>query len=236
MRSQFNRQFTTLLRVRAFGEKHSDLFPPSSLSGKMFGIIAEAITALSNNAGSQAAGLALAREGTTAKAEARQALREWVVDISRTARSIGRDHPEILAKFRLPYDVSDRALISVARGSRRTRRRWSLCSWSMNCLPRLYKSSKVPSHASRMPSKTMRISGAFKLRRQLQSATQWKRPWTPCTVSTEWCPIRSRRIPSYSANGMRLAGSRPHAARRVLTLQLRPQLLSLLRNLVRSPS
>jgi len=116
MRSQFNRQFTTLLRVRAFGEKHSDLFPPSSLSGKMFGIIAEAITALSNNAGSQAAGLALAREGTTAKAEARQALREWVVDISRTARSIGRDHPEILAKFRLPYDVSDRALISVARG------------------------------------------------------------------------------------------------------------------------
>ena len=113
MRSQFDRQFSTPLRVRAFGEKHSDLFPSSSLSGRMFGTIAQAIPELSKTAGSQAAGLALAKEGVTAKAEAREALREWIVDktlIARLALSpdganlviTGTDGNVILFKLDLP--------------------------------------------------------------------------------------------------------------------------------------
>lgn len=43
MKTQYTRQLETLVKVRAFGQAHSDLFPPSSLSGKMFGVIANAI-------------------------------------------------------------------------------------------------------------------------------------------------------------------------------------------------
>ena len=116
MKGQFNRQFDTLLRVSMFGEKHSDLFPPSSLAGKLFGAVADAIPQLRKNDGSQAAGLALSREGVTAKAEARETLREWMVALTRTARSIGREKPAIVAKFRLPAGLGDGALLAAARG------------------------------------------------------------------------------------------------------------------------
>jgi len=116
MNNQYQRQFETLLRVRAFGDKYSDLFPPTSLSGRMFATIASAITELSQYAGTQAAGFGLARESVTAKAEAREILRECLVAIARTAGSIDREHPGVVKKFRLPRKVSDGALISGARG------------------------------------------------------------------------------------------------------------------------
>jgi hypothetical protein len=115
MKSQYIRQLETLVRVRAFGEAHSDLFPPSSLSGKTFGVIAGAIPTLRDNAGSQAAGRSVKEEGLTLKTEAREALREWIVDISRTARAIGREHPEVASKFRLPSRIGDEALLEGAR-------------------------------------------------------------------------------------------------------------------------
>jgi len=36
-------------------------------------------------------------------------------DISRTARAIGREHPEVVSKFRLPVDIGDEALLETAR-------------------------------------------------------------------------------------------------------------------------
>lgn len=116
MQNLFNRQFEMLLRVRAFGEKHSDLFAPTSVASKMFAVIAAAIPELSKNAGAQAAGSALTREGVTAKAEAREALRECLYAINQTARAIGRDQPGVRAKFRLPKSASDQNLIGAARG------------------------------------------------------------------------------------------------------------------------
>ena len=59
MKNQFNRQFDTLLRVSAFGANHSDLFPPTSLSGQLFTAIADSIPELRKNDGSQAASFAL---------------------------------------------------------------------------------------------------------------------------------------------------------------------------------
>ena len=88
MNNQYQRQFETLLRVRAFGDKYSDLFPPTSLSGRMFATIASAITELRQYAGTQAAGFGLARESVTTKAEAREILRECLVAIARTGVSL----------------------------------------------------------------------------------------------------------------------------------------------------
>src|SRR5438094_2659184 len=116
MRSQLSHQFDTLSRVSAFGDKHPDLFPPTTFAGKMFGVIADAIPELRKNDGSQAAGFAMAREGVNEKAEAREALREWLVDISRVARSIDREQPGFLTPFELPRDANDTALLAGARG------------------------------------------------------------------------------------------------------------------------
>jgi hypothetical protein len=88
MKDLFNRQFDTLVRVSAFYRKHSHLFSPESLSAKMFEVIGEAIAELTRHIGSQAAGSALAREGSISRAEARQALRDvWKLSPGRHARS-----------------------------------------------------------------------------------------------------------------------------------------------------
>jgi hypothetical protein len=116
MKDLFNRQFDTLVRVSAFYRKHSHLFSPESLSAKMFEVIGEAIAELTRHIGSQAAGSALAREGSISRAEARQALRDCLEAITRTSRSIGRGHPETLSKFRMPREVGDRELLGAAIG------------------------------------------------------------------------------------------------------------------------
>ena len=116
MKSLFNRQFDTLLRVHTFSEKHPELFSLPSLAGKMFATVANAIPALSKYAGSQEAGLALAREGVNSKAEARQNLRDCMEGIVRTARSMGREQPTIRGKFRMPRRVGNRSLIDAANG------------------------------------------------------------------------------------------------------------------------
>ena len=100
MKTLFNRQYDALLRVRAFAEKHSDLFPPATLAGKMFAVIAAAIPDVTKYAGSQEAGFALAREEAIVK----------------TARSIGRDQPAVLGKFLMPRGGGDRSLINAAIG------------------------------------------------------------------------------------------------------------------------
>jgi len=116
MKTLFNRQYDALLRVRAFAEKHSDLFPPATLAGKMFAVIAAAIPDVTKYAGSQEAGFALAREGLSSKAEARQNLRDCLEAIVKTARSIGRDQPAVLGKFLMPRGGGDRSLINAAIG------------------------------------------------------------------------------------------------------------------------
>jgi hypothetical protein len=115
MKNLFNRQFETLLRVRAFFEKHSELFPPTSLSGKAFDTVVAAIPELSRYMRSHAGVVALVREGVTSKAEARQELRDRLEAVTRTARSIGRKEPGVAYLFRMPREVGNHALIGAAR-------------------------------------------------------------------------------------------------------------------------
>jgi hypothetical protein len=115
MKNLFNRQFETLLRVRAFFEKHVELFPPTSLSGKTFGIVAAAIPELSKFMRSHASVVALTQQGVVSKAEARQEVRDRLEAVTRTARSIGRKEPGVASLFRMPRDVGDQGLIGAAR-------------------------------------------------------------------------------------------------------------------------
>ena len=115
MRNLFNRQLDMLVRVLAFGKKYAHLFPPDTLAGKLFAIIAATIPTLSESAGSQAAGVALNRQGVTEKAESRTVLLDCLDAITQTARAIGRENPGVRSNFKMPRSVSDRDVLSVAR-------------------------------------------------------------------------------------------------------------------------
>ncbi len=116
MRNLFNRQFDMLVHVLGFYKKYAHLFSPDSLAGKMFAIIATSLPQLSESAGSQAAGAALTREGTTSRGQARAVLFDCLDRISWTARAIARDNPQIRDKFIMPYSLGDREVIHKAHG------------------------------------------------------------------------------------------------------------------------
>ena len=105
------RRYEMLVRVRDFGTAHPHLFPPSTLGDQAFATVAAVVTQLSEHAATQLSGRGTAREGTTSKAVAREALREDLDAIIRTARAVALDMPGTDDKFRpelkkLYYDPS----------------------------------------------------------------------------------------------------------------------------------
>lgn len=115
MNSLDTRRYEMLVRVRDFGAAHSDLFAKSSLAGRAFASVASAVSKLMQHAASQQSGRSSAREGTTSKAVAREALREDLDAIVRTARGLALDTPGIDDRFRAPRSSRDQALVNHAR-------------------------------------------------------------------------------------------------------------------------
>lgn len=110
------RRYEMLVRVRDFGAAHKDLFPTrTTVGGKAFATITEAVEELTKHVASQLSGRGTAREGTTSKAVAREALRDEVDAIIRTARALALDDPGLDVKFKPPRSNGDQALISAAR-------------------------------------------------------------------------------------------------------------------------
>ena len=116
MQNLFNRQIDMLSRVLAFNQRHADLFPPNSLVATLFAIIGAALPDLSKAAGSQAASIALSREGSSSRGEARAEVLDCLDAICLTARSIARVDARVGSKFKMPRSISDRDLLGVARG------------------------------------------------------------------------------------------------------------------------
>jgi hypothetical protein len=115
MNSLNTRRLEMLVRVRDFGAAHRDLFPASTLGGKMFAAVGSAVGALSQQAASQVSGRGTARGGSSSKAAARAALRERLQTISRTARALALDNPGLDDKFRVPQSNGHQALLSAGR-------------------------------------------------------------------------------------------------------------------------
>lgn len=108
------RRYEMLVRVREFGTTHGDLFPRSTLGGQAFAAVGAAIDRLTEHAATQMSGRGSAREGAASKATAREALRELLDAIVRTARAMALDQPHIDNQFRPPRG-GDQALLSTAR-------------------------------------------------------------------------------------------------------------------------
>ena len=112
MRTIEKRQYKMLTRVRDFGNTRRDVFPESSPAGQQFGVVAEAVKQLSEQA---MANTAAAAERVSTKARGQRALVDRLEAISRTARVIAEGTPGLEDKFHLPDPQTDEALLTAGR-------------------------------------------------------------------------------------------------------------------------
>ena len=102
------RRYVMFTRVRDFGEAHRDLFPESSEGGQAFATVDATVAKLGTHARSK---LSSTREGRQAKVAAREALRDRLDAIMRTARAIAEQTPGFDDPFRLPRKQDDESLL-----------------------------------------------------------------------------------------------------------------------------
>ena len=115
MRAIDKRRYDMLIRVRSFGAAHRDLFPASTLGGRMFAALDSALHELSADVVTEAVRQSGARGGVALKDDARTALREALDAIARTARALALDRPNLEGRFRLRGGRSDHDLATVTR-------------------------------------------------------------------------------------------------------------------------
>ncbi|HEV7797365.1 MAG TPA: hypothetical protein VGO73_04360 [Pyrinomonadaceae bacterium] len=115
MNDRENRKHQMFVRVRDFGAEHATDFAANSLGSRLFVTLSGIVTTLEGHATSQASKGGAARQGTTSRGQARQALLEDLQAISRTARVMADEVPGLDEKFRLPLPGNDALLLSTAR-------------------------------------------------------------------------------------------------------------------------
>jgi hypothetical protein len=106
------RKYNMLVRVRDFGSAHADLFPSDSLGGRTFAEIGVVVDRLNTSVTSASSGRRAGRQGV---AVAREALRGALEAVTRTARGIAVDAPDIVGKFQMPHGQNDHDLATTAR-------------------------------------------------------------------------------------------------------------------------
>jgi len=109
------RRYEMLVRVRDFGAAHTDLFPPDSLSGRMFAAVHAAVATLSDHAVSRLSSLGAARGAAATKAAAFGVLHSAIEAIHATARALAGDTPGVSGKFRLPSGQAEQTLLATGR-------------------------------------------------------------------------------------------------------------------------
>lgn len=110
-----NRRREMFLRVHGFGDARSADFGPSTLGGQLFTALGQIISELNDHASAQASALGSAYQGTSTRSVTRQALRDDLRAISRTAEAIAEDTPGFDDQFRMPPVGNDQNLLHVAR-------------------------------------------------------------------------------------------------------------------------
>ena len=115
MNSTTTRRFEMFVRVRDFGAEREASFPANSLGGEQFAEVRIVCEILNEMAASQSSGVGSAHQATASRTNAREALRDSLQAITRTARAMALNMPGLENKFRLPRSGSDQALLSTAR-------------------------------------------------------------------------------------------------------------------------
>lgn len=110
------RRFEMLTRVRDFGVEHASVFPTTSVAGKIFTDVSDAVDKLDRQAVSQFTGQGSSLEGTQSKASARQALRDTLEHFTLTAQAIAlaNETDGLENQFRMPR-TGDQRLLTAAK-------------------------------------------------------------------------------------------------------------------------
>ena len=106
-------RYRMLVRIREFGTAHRDLFPAAGPAAQLFAAVSKAVDQLSTFVDTQAAGQDASRGGAMSKAAGREALKEALDAIARTARVF--DTAGLGGKFYLPSARNDHELATAAR-------------------------------------------------------------------------------------------------------------------------
>src|SRR6266849_3818593 len=115
MEDSHHRRREMLLRLKDFGAGHTDI-PATTVWPQLTTDLNTVISELDGHAASEASGHGAALEGTSTRAAAREALREDLEAISRTARAIAEDRPGFDSKFRLPRGNNDQEMVDIGLG------------------------------------------------------------------------------------------------------------------------
>lgn len=115
MNTVINHTYEMFVRVQSFAAERAATFPPESLGGQTVVEIGKVIEELTEAATTQTSGLSSVQRATAERLAAREALRESMQALARTARVLAIDMPGLENKFRLPRSGSDPALLQVAR-------------------------------------------------------------------------------------------------------------------------
>src|SRR5215831_3236019 len=109
------RRYEMLVRLKAFGTSHAELFPAATGGGTLFAALGPAVDELEAHVVAQAAGTHATSQGVSAKNAARTRLRQLLATLTRTATIATAATPGLAQKFRLPKSQSDQRLVAAAR-------------------------------------------------------------------------------------------------------------------------
>jgi hypothetical protein len=115
MNSVINRTYDMFVRVLSFAAERAGAFPAGSLAAETITDLKSVVESLTEAATTQTSGLSSVQRATAERMAAREALRESMKALSRTARVMAFDTPGLETKFRLPRSSSDPVLLQHAR-------------------------------------------------------------------------------------------------------------------------
>lgn len=112
-----NRRHEMFMRVKDFGARFTNDFDAHGLGAELFTQLETVVDELNGHAATKVSSAGQAREGTSTRAAAREALREDLMAMNRTAQAMSEDTPGLDEKFRLPRGNNDQNLLDAARAA-----------------------------------------------------------------------------------------------------------------------
>jgi sugar phosphate isomerase/epimerase len=115
MEDRHHRNREMFLRLKAFGASHTEI-PATTVWPQLLTDLNSVVADLDGHVSSEEVGKGAKLAGTATRGAAREALRDDIEAIVRTARVIGETQPGFDDKFRMPRGDNDQAMLDLARG------------------------------------------------------------------------------------------------------------------------
>lgn len=109
------RRFEMMIRVKDFIAARPEQFASGTVAGQLAATVTATVTELNQYAGEKSSRKSESRTKQNRKADAREALKESLNAVSRTARAMASRIPAVADKFRIPQNLSDISLLATAR-------------------------------------------------------------------------------------------------------------------------